>query len=116
MKRAVISDIHGNLEALQSVLAHIADQQVDEIFCLGDIIGYGPNPCECLDLVIEKAKICLLVLTVERSAPFSGRETSSKAVRAHATRLTAAGTFWAPYLACIVMILGCLCMVRRATQ
>ncbi|HCK41047.1 MAG TPA: phosphoesterase [Planctomycetaceae bacterium] len=60
MKRAVISDIHGNLEALQSVLAHIADQKVDEIFCLGDIIGYGPNPCECLDLVIENCQICLL--------------------------------------------------------
>ncbi len=60
MKRAVISDIHGNLEALQSVLAHIADQKVDEIFCLGDIIGYGPNPCECLDLVIDKTKVCLL--------------------------------------------------------
>lgn len=60
MKRAVISDIHGNLEALQTVLAHIADQQVEEIFCLGDIIGYGPNPCECLDLVIAKCKVCLL--------------------------------------------------------
>ena len=60
MRRAVISDIHGNLEALQGVLAHIADQNVDEIFCLGDIIGYGPNPCECLDLVIENCRACLL--------------------------------------------------------
>ena len=60
MKRAIISDIHGNLEALQAVLAHIADQSVDEIFCLGDIIGYGPNPCECLDLVIERCKVGLL--------------------------------------------------------
>ena len=60
VKRAVISDIHGNLEALESVLAHIGDQQIDEIFCLGDIIGYGPNPCECLDRVIEKCQVCLL--------------------------------------------------------
>jgi predicted phosphodiesterase len=60
VKRAVISDIHGNLEALEAVLAHIAEQQVEEIYCLGDIIGYGPNPCECLDLVIEKTKACLL--------------------------------------------------------
>ena len=59
MKRAVLSDIHGNLEALQAVLAHIADQKVDEIYCLGDIVGYGPNPCECLDLVIERCKIGL---------------------------------------------------------
>ena len=60
MKRAIISDIHGNLEALQSVLAHIDSQKVEQIFCLGDIIGYGPNPCQCLDLVIEKTKVCLL--------------------------------------------------------
>ncbi|MCH2114365.1 MAG: metallophosphatase family protein [Pirellulales bacterium] len=60
MKRAVISDIHGNLEALDGVLAHIASQQIDEIFCLGDMIGYGPNPCECLDRVIEKCQVCLL--------------------------------------------------------
>jgi len=60
VRRAIISDIHGNFEALESVLAHIADQKVDEIFCLGDIIGYGPNPCECLDLVIDKTEVCLL--------------------------------------------------------
>lgn len=60
MKRAVISDIHGNLEALQAVLHDIDSQQVDEIVCLGDIIGYGPNPCECLDLVIQRAKWTIL--------------------------------------------------------
>ncbi|MBX3425309.1 MAG: metallophosphoesterase family protein [Pirellulales bacterium] len=60
MKRAIISDIHGNLEALKSVLAHIAPQSVDEIYCLGDVVGYGPNPCECLDLVIESCKVGLL--------------------------------------------------------
>ena len=60
LKRAIISDIHGNLEALQAVLADARGQGVEEIFCLGDIIGYGPNPCECLDLVIEKTRVCLL--------------------------------------------------------
>ena len=50
MRRAIISDIHGNLEALQAVLADIRDQHCDQIYCLGDIIGYGPNPLECLDL------------------------------------------------------------------
>jgi len=45
-----ISDIHGNLEALESVLADIAAQQITEIFCLGDVIGYGPNPRECIDV------------------------------------------------------------------
>ncbi|MEQ8846118.1 metallophosphoesterase family protein [Botrimarina sp.] len=60
MKRAIISDIHGNLEALQTVLAHIKEQRVDETYCLGDIIGYGPKPCECLDAVMASCRISLL--------------------------------------------------------
>ncbi len=60
MKRAVISDIHGNLEALLAVLKDIDQQTVDHIICLGDIIGYGPNPCECLDLVIRRAQRTIL--------------------------------------------------------
>lgn len=52
MKRALLSDIHGNLEALQAVLADVRAQGVDEIFCLGDIVGYGPNPRECVDQVM----------------------------------------------------------------
>lgn len=60
MKRAVISDIHGNLEALQAVLQDIDSQNIDEIVCLGDIIGYGPNPCECLDLVMQRAQRTIL--------------------------------------------------------
>ncbi|MEX2177012.1 MAG: metallophosphoesterase family protein [Pirellulaceae bacterium] len=52
MKRAIISDIHGNLEALEAVLADLAGQGVDSIYCLGDIVGYGPNPRECIDHVM----------------------------------------------------------------
>ena len=48
--KAVISDIHGNLEALTAVLADIEKRRIREIICLGDIIGYGPNPKECIDL------------------------------------------------------------------
>ena len=58
--RAIISDIHGNLEALEAVLADIREQNISEIFCLGDIIGYGPNPCECIDRVMSVCKVCLL--------------------------------------------------------
>ncbi|HMO13963.1 MAG TPA: metallophosphoesterase family protein [Pirellulaceae bacterium] len=58
-RRAIISDIHGNLEALQAVLADIRQQQTDSIYCLGDIVGYGPNPCECVDLCRE-FDVCLL--------------------------------------------------------
>jgi predicted phosphodiesterase len=57
--RAVISDIHGNLEALEAVLADIRAQGIDNIYCLGDIVGYGPNPCECVDRIMN-CKITLL--------------------------------------------------------
>lgn len=53
MKRAILSDIHGNLEALLEVLADIDREGVDEILCLGDIVGYGPDPCACLDLAMR---------------------------------------------------------------
>jgi predicted phosphodiesterase len=59
VRRALISDIHGNLEALEAVLAHIETQSVEEIYCLGDIVGYGPNPRECIDRVTRCA-VCLL--------------------------------------------------------
>lgn len=60
MKRAIISDIHGNLEALTTVMQRISEIKVDEIICLGDIVGYGPNPIECLDLVIENCQLTIL--------------------------------------------------------
>ncbi|MCS6850796.1 MAG: metallophosphoesterase [Gemmataceae bacterium] len=57
--KAIISDIHSNLEALQAVLKDIERHGVDEIYCLGDVVGYGPNPRECIDLVM-KCKVVLL--------------------------------------------------------
>lgn len=58
--RAIISDIHANLEAVEAVLADIRQQNITEIYCLGDIVGYGPNPCECIDRVMEHCKVTLL--------------------------------------------------------
>lgn len=58
--RAIISDIHGNMEALQAVLADIRSQGIETIYCLGDIVGYGPNPRECIDLVRENCAATLL--------------------------------------------------------
>jgi diadenosine tetraphosphatase ApaH/serine/threonine PP2A family protein phosphatase len=58
--KAIISDIHSNLEALQAVLADIASQSIQEIYCLGDVVGYGPNPRECVDLVMGKCKLVIL--------------------------------------------------------
>jgi predicted phosphodiesterase len=60
VRRALISDIHGNQEALLAVLADIRGQQVKDTVCLGDIIGYGPNPNECLDLVIKNCAFTIL--------------------------------------------------------
>ena len=57
--KAIISDIHSNLEALQAVLQDIEKHKVSEIYCLGDVVGYGPNPRECVDLVM-KCKVVLL--------------------------------------------------------
>lgn len=59
MKRAIISDIHSNLESLQAVLADIESQGIDEVVCLGDVVGYGPNPSQCIDIV-SQCKVCLL--------------------------------------------------------
>jgi predicted phosphodiesterase len=52
---AVISDIHSNLQALTVVLERIDALAVDGLYCLGDIVGYGANPVECVDLVRARA-------------------------------------------------------------
>jgi predicted phosphodiesterase len=58
---AVISDIHSNREALDAVFAVIdATAGVDKVYCLGDVIGYGPEPEYCVDKVRERCQVCLL--------------------------------------------------------
>jgi predicted phosphodiesterase len=59
VRRALISDIHGNFEALEAVLDDVKAQGITEIFCLGDIVG-GPNPRACLDRVLETCTVTLL--------------------------------------------------------
>src|SRR5271154_6805324 len=51
MRYAIIADIHGNLEAFQTVLDDIKTQDIQQIVCLGDVVGYNANPKECLDIV-----------------------------------------------------------------
>jgi diadenosine tetraphosphatase ApaH/serine/threonine PP2A family protein phosphatase len=51
--KAILSDIHGNLEALRAVLDDIARHSVEVVYCLGDLVGYGPNPRECVDLAMR---------------------------------------------------------------
>ncbi|HEY3763819.1 MAG TPA: metallophosphoesterase family protein [Gaiellales bacterium] len=59
MKVAVISDVHANLPALEAVLAFIEADAADELWCLGDLTGYGAEPAPCLDIVLDRADICL---------------------------------------------------------
>ena len=60
MRIAVISDIHANLHALEAVLTDVDAAKVDEIWCLGDLVGYGPRPNECVALVKDRATLCLV--------------------------------------------------------
>ncbi len=82
--QAIVSDIHSNIEALEVVLADIDKQDVDSIICLGDVIGYGPNPKECIDRIVD-ARLALLgnheeaVLNVMNARGFNPR--ASKAVK-----------------------------------
>lgn len=50
---AILSDIHSNLEALNAVVDDIETHEIEKVICLGDIVGYGPNPCECVDIVMN---------------------------------------------------------------
>jgi diadenosine tetraphosphatase ApaH/serine/threonine PP2A family protein phosphatase len=59
MRVAVISDIHANLPALEATAEAIAGEGVDRIWCLGDLVGYGPCPNECCAWVQEHAAVCL---------------------------------------------------------
>jgi predicted phosphodiesterase len=59
MRYALISDIHANLAALEAVLAHLDVKAVDEIWCLGDVVGYGPAPNECIERIQELPHRCL---------------------------------------------------------
>jgi predicted phosphodiesterase len=56
---AVISDVHGNWHALEAVLEDLERQQPDELWCLGDLVGYGPRPNPCCAAVERRATICL---------------------------------------------------------
>ena len=59
MHYAIIADIHSNLAAFQAVLDDIKTQGIDKIWCLGDIVGYGPDPHECIELLRAADNICV---------------------------------------------------------
>ena len=59
MRVAVISDVHGNLGALEAVLAAVDEERPDVVWCLGDVVGYGPRPNRCCAEVAARAELCL---------------------------------------------------------
>jgi predicted phosphodiesterase len=60
MRLAILSDIHANLPALEAVLADVERAEVGELWCLGDVVGYGAQPDECISLVAERCAVCLV--------------------------------------------------------
>ena len=59
MRWALLADIHGNLEALRAVLKDLEDWPGHRLICAGDIVGYGPDPAGCLELLGERAAVCV---------------------------------------------------------
>lgn len=59
-KIALLSDVHSNLPALKEVIAALEKENPDIWLCLGDIVGYGPHPSECIDLIRKKNMICVM--------------------------------------------------------
>ena len=55
MMYAIVSDVHSNWEALERVVEEIKKRKPDQIICLGDVVGYGANPSECLKLICQMA-------------------------------------------------------------
>ena len=69
MRYAVLSDVHGNLEALRAVLAD-ASERTDAVLCLGDVVGYGADPAACIDVVGER---CQAVVAGNHERAVTGR-------------------------------------------
>jgi diadenosine tetraphosphatase ApaH/serine/threonine PP2A family protein phosphatase len=70
MRYGIVSDVHSNHEALKAVIQELDEIGIDRLLCLGDIVGYGPNPNECCDLL--RARECLAISGNHDEAAVSG--------------------------------------------
>jgi predicted phosphodiesterase len=92
MKYAVVSDIHANVEAFEAVLARIDAHSVDQIVCLGDIVGYFANPNECVAIMRDRGAWCIAGnhdrVAAGVKAPTRFSETARRAIAWTSDRLT----------------------------
>ncbi len=92
MRRAIISDIHANLDALEAVMDDIDARGIEDIICLGDVVGYGPEPAEVIKLVCERCRVSLMgnhdyaLLTV----PYGFNPIAAQAISCHRSQLEGA--------------------------
>ena len=83
--KALLSDIHGNLEALQAILEDVAEHQVEAVYCLGDTVGYGPNPRECLEIAMQWTVV--LLGNMDLAATFDPPDLGPSAIAANQSLL-----------------------------
>jgi diadenosine tetraphosphatase ApaH/serine/threonine PP2A family protein phosphatase len=98
MRLGIFSDVHANIEALSAVMRGFEDEDIDEYYCLGDVVGYGASPNECSDLVRETAKVTILG---NHDAAVAGRmdysyyyEAARQALDLHANTLSSENLEW----------------------
>ena len=77
MTVAIVADIHANIEAMSAVMDDLAHRGISRIICLGDIIGYGPNPRECLKLLFQSE--VAIMGNHEEAVMFYGEDFNPKA-------------------------------------
>jgi predicted phosphodiesterase len=81
MRYGIISDVHSNIEALRTVLAELDRLDIDSLVCLGDIVGYGPNPNECCDALLERGCVSIAGNHDEAAASDAGLDYFSPLAR-----------------------------------
>ena len=98
-KYAVISDLHSNVEALTNVLADIESQGIKDIICLGDVVGYGACPEECIDALVQRSIPCVRgnhdeCAVTDGDEEWGMREEAREALRWTRDRLSQASIEW----------------------
>ena len=113
MRYAIISDVHANEAALRAVLTDAADAQAEKIICLGDVLGYGPEPVAALELVYRRVHVCL---AGNHDDAVSGRlpmedftDFAAEAIQRHRTAITREANDWINHLPYICAFEGFAC-------